>query len=115
MKLKSAIPLQSLLAVLEAQPLTDGAEADLTGCYLSDLLSDVLANAHPGVLWVTIQIHRNVVSVASMKDIAAVLFTCGRKPAPAIIAEAVKEGIILLSTPLTTYEAAGRLWEAGLR
>lgn len=115
MKLKSATKLQSLLSLVQARPLTDLAEANLTGCYISDLLSDVLANAQPGVLWVTIHTHRNVVSVASMKDIAAVLFTCGRKPEAPVIAEAVKEGILLLSTPLTTYEAAGKLWEAGLR
>ena len=111
----SAIPLQSLLSPTQARPLTDLAEASVTSCYISDLLSDVLANAQPGMLWVTIHTHRNVVSVASMKDIAAVLFTCGRKPEEAIIAEAVQAGLLLLSTPLTTYEAAGKLWEAGLR
>ncbi|MGD0251419.1 MAG: DRTGG domain-containing protein [Verrucomicrobiota bacterium] len=115
MKLKSATKLPSLLTVVEARPLTDLAEVDLSGCYISDLLSDVLANAQPGVLWVTIHTHRNVVSVASMKDITAVLFTCGRKPQPAIIAEAAEKGIMLLSTPLTTYETAGKLWKAGLR
>jgi hypothetical protein len=115
MKQRPAIKLQSLLPFIQARPLTDLAEADLTGCYISDLLSDVLANAQPGVLWVTIHTHRNVVSVASMKDIAAVLFSCGRKPEAAIIAEAVEKGILLLNTSLTTYEAAGKLWEAGLR
>ena len=115
MKLPSAIKLQSILSLVQARPLTEQAEAEIGGCYISDLLSDVLAHAQPGVLWVTIQTHRNVVSVASMKDIAAVLLTCGRKPEPAIIAEAMEEGIVLLSTPLTTYEAAGKLWEAGLR
>jgi hypothetical protein len=29
--------------------------------------------------------------------------------------EAQEEGIVLLATPLSTYEAAGKLWEAGLR
>jgi hypothetical protein len=115
MKLPPPTKLQSLLALAQASPLTERSQAELTGCYISDLLSDVLANAQPGMLWVTIHTHRNVVSVASMKDIAAVLFTCGRKPEAAIIAEAVKEGILLLTTPLTTYEAAGKLWEAGLR
>ena len=115
MKLKSAAQLPPLLTAVEAQPLTDPAEFELTGCYISDLLSEVLANAQPGVLWITIQIHRNVVSVASMKDISAVLFTRGRKPEPAVIAEAAGKGIVLLSTPLTTYETAGRLWKAGLR
>ena len=115
MKPQATTKLQSLLSVAQARPLTEQAEANLTGCYISDLLSDVLANAQPGMLWVTIHTHRNVVSVASMKDIAAVLFTCGRKPEAAIIAEAVEEGILLLTTPLTTYETAGKLWEAGLR
>jgi predicted transcriptional regulator len=49
------------------------------------------------------------------EDIAAVLFTCGRKPEAAIVAEAVEKGIMLLSTPFSTYEAAGKLWKAGLR
>jgi hypothetical protein len=115
MKPKTATKLPSILSVVGAQPLTDLTEVELTGCYISDLLSDVLANAQPGVLWVTIHIHRNVLSVASMKDIAAVLFTCGRKPEAAIVAEAVEKGIMLLSTPFSTYEAAGKLWKAGLR
>jgi hypothetical protein len=115
MKLKSATKLPALLTCVEARPLTDLAEVELKGCYISDLLSDVLANAEPGVLWVTIQIHRNVLSVASMKDINAVLFTCGRKPEPDIITEAREKGIMLLNTPLTTYETAGKLWKAGLR
>ena len=115
MKTDSVINLPSILALVQADPLTKSAGASLTGCYISDLLSDVLAKARPGVLWVTIQTHRNVVSVASMKDIAAVLFTCGRKPQAAIIAEAARENIWLLNTPLTTYETAGKLWEAGLR
>ena len=115
MNLKSDADLQSFLALIQAGPLISPAGVELTGCYISDLLSDVLANARPGVLWVTIQTHRNVVSVASMKDIAAVLFTCGRKPGAAVIAEAAGENIWLLNTTLTTYEAAGKLWEAGLR
>lgn len=115
MKSKPDKKLESILSLVQARPLTELAGASLAGCYISDLLSDVLANADPGVLWVTIHTHRNVVSVASMKDIAAVLFTCGRKPEAAIIAEAAKAGILLMTTPLTTYETAGRLWETGLR
>jgi hypothetical protein len=107
--------LQFLLPVIQAQPLTKVADAELAGCYLSDLLSDVLAHALPGVLWVTIQTHRNVVSVAAMKDIGAVLFTCARKPDAAVVAEAEQEGVVLLTTPLTTHQAAGKLWEAGLK
>lgn len=109
------VELKTLLTLLQAAPLTDGATANLTGCYISDLLSDVLAHAEPGVLWVTIQTHRNVVSVATMKDVSVVLITCGRRPDAQVVAEAQEEGVVLLATPLTTYEAAGKLWEAGLR
>lgn len=115
MTMSAPIKLSSLISKLQAQPLTDAAEAEIRGCYISDLLSDVLAHTGPGVLWVTIQTHRNVVSVASMKDVPAVLITCNRQPDPAIIMEAEEEGIVILSTPLSTYEAAGKLWEAGLR
>jgi hypothetical protein len=111
----TSLKLQPLLAALQAEALTDSFPEAITGCYISDLLSDVLAHAEPGVLWLTIQSHRNVVSVAATKDIAVVLFTCGRRPEPEIIAEAEEEGVALLTTRLSTYEAAGKLWEAGLR
>jgi predicted transcriptional regulator len=107
--------MKTLWEQLQAEPLTDHVPEKITGCYISDLLSDVLARARPGVLWVTVQIHRNVVSVAAMKDIAAVLITGGRKPDAATIAEADEAGVALLATPLSTYEAAGKLWEAGIR
>jgi predicted transcriptional regulator len=107
--------LEELLAQIQGQRLTGSDEIQIGGCYISDLLSDVLARAQPGVLWVTIQTHHNVISVAATKDIAAVLFTCDRRPDAGIIAEAEEQGIALLSTPLSTFEAAGKLWEAGLR
>lgn len=107
--------IQDLLSVLRAEPLTGSTDREIHGCYVGDLLSDVLANAKPDALWITIQTHRNVVSVASMKDMAAVLFASGRKPDTAVIAEAEEEGILLLATPFSPFEVAGKLWEAGLR
>lgn len=107
--------MKTLWKSLQAEPLTDQVPQNIAGCYISDLLSDVLARAEPGMLWVTVQVHRTVVSVAATKELAGVLITCGRKPDPATIAEADEAGIALLATPLSTYEAAGKLWEAGIR
>ena len=115
MKTPTLSKFQPLIATLRAEPLTDRLPESVTGCYISDLLSDVLAHAEPGMLWVTIQTHRNVVSVAATKDVTTVLFTCGRRPTTDVVAEAEEEGIALLATRLTTYEAAGKLWESGLR
>lgn len=109
------VKLEELLPLLKADLLTESVQTDISGCYISDLLSDVLAHAQPGVLWVTVQTHRNVIAVAATKDLTAVLFTCDRKPEPSIVVEAEEQGIALMSTSLTTYEAAGKLWEAGLR
>jgi len=106
---------QDIIRLLRAELLTGSADTEVCGCYVGDLLSDVLASAKPDVLWITIQVHRNVVSVASMKDISTVLITCGRKLDTQTIAEARQAGVTVLSTPLTTYEAAGKLWETGLR
>lgn len=107
--------IHRLLEITQAELLTGSADVQVHGCYVGDLLSDVLASAKPDVLWVTIQVHRNVVSVASMKDIPAVLITRGRKLDSQTIAEAEESGVTVLSTPLSAYDAAGRLWEAGLR
>jgi len=107
--------MKTFWEVVWAEPLTDHVPESVAGCYISDLLSDVLAHAQPGVLWLTVQVHRNIVSVAATKDIAAVLITCGRKPDSAVVVEADEAGIALLTTPLSTFEAAGRLWEAGVR
>jgi hypothetical protein len=115
MKLNTDMELPDILLAIRATTLTSAPECNIQSCYISDLLSDVLASAKPGMLWVTVQVHRNVVSVAATKDIAAVLFTCGRQPDASVIAEAEEEGIALLATPLTTYEVAGKLWEAGIR
>lgn len=115
MNVSSPMKLSSLMAAVNAKPLTRQKEKDIAGCYISDLLSDVLARAQPGVLWLTVQAHRNVVSCAATKDIGAVLLTCGRKPDPEVVAEADENDVILLSTPLKTFEAAGKLWEAGLK
>ncbi|MBM3860047.1 MAG: serine kinase [Verrucomicrobia bacterium] len=107
--------IKDLIGCLQAELLTGSADTQVCGCYAGDLLSDVLASAKPDVLWITIQVHRNVVSVASMKDISTVLITRGRKLDSQTIAEAEQSGVTVLSTPLSSYEAAGKLWETGLR
>jgi hypothetical protein len=107
--------IKDILGPLHAELLTGDADTQVRGCYVGDLLSDVLASAKTDVLWITIQVHRNVVSVASMKDIAAVLIARDRKLDPQTLAEAEDSGVTILSTPLSCYEAAGKLWEIGLR
>ena len=84
-------------------------DSDVTGEYCGDLLSHVLAKATPGDLWITIQHHTNVVAVAQVAELAAILIADGRLPSEETLARAKDGGIILLGTSESSFEIAGRL------
>ncbi len=90
-------------------------EVEVKGGYASDLLSDVIGNAKEGYLWVTLQTHANILAVAKLKDIAAILLVNSRKPDADTLEKAEKEGIVLLESDLSTFELVGRLYEMGIR
>ena len=48
-----------------------GLDREVTGGYVSDLLSDVMGHTSEGELWITLQSHANVVAIASLKELAA--------------------------------------------
>jgi hypothetical protein len=111
--------LAEIVDTLELEQLTpqlaDATSAEVTRGYASDLLSDVLAHAPAGGLLVTLQVHLNVVAVASHADLCGVVFTCDRRPDDEVVAKAVEEGVALFATPADTFEVAGRLHELGVR
>ncbi len=88
----------------------EGLGREVTGGYTSDLLSDVMGHAAAGSVWVTIQTHRNVTAIASLKDISAVIITCGEQPGEDTMAQSNEEGVPFLGTTLSTYELTGRLY-----
>ena len=82
--------------------------------YASDLLSDVLANGEEGDLWITLQIHQNIVAVASMKNLAGIILVNGREPEEDTIEKAQAENIVIMVTEMPTFELVGRLYELGI-
>jgi hypothetical protein len=106
--------LAEALGLQELTPPTDGA-GDITHGYASDLLSDVLAHAPEGGVLVTLQVHLNVIAVASHAGLRAVIFSCGRMPDDDILERAAGEGLTLFSSEADTFELVGRLYELGLR
>ena len=82
--------------------------------YASDLLSDVIAHAEEGDVWITLQVHMNIVAVASMKDLAGIILIGGRKPNRDTVEKASEEGIPILTSDLPAYELIGRLYAAGI-
>ncbi len=87
----------------------------VTGGYVSDLLSDVIARAEEGDVWITVQRHVNIVAVARLKGLAGVVLVGGREPDPDTLARADQEAVPLVTTPLGAFEAAGRLYHLGVR
>jgi len=92
----------------------DMLDRTVCGGYASDLLSDVIAHAKKGDVWITLQVHPNIVAVAVLKEIAGVIFVNEREPEKETIDKAKAEGIPLFSSTLTAYEIAGRLYERGI-
>ncbi len=90
-----------------------GLDRDVKGGYCGDLLSDVMARAPIGSIWLTVQGHLNIVAVAVLREMAAVVITGGREPDPETLQKAEQEGLPLLRTTLSAFELAGRLYPAG--
>jgi serine kinase of HPr protein (carbohydrate metabolism regulator) len=87
---------------------------EISGGYASDLLSDVLANSKEGNIWITLQIHQNIVAVASMKDLAGIVLVNGREPEPETVKKAEAENIPVMVSKLPTFELVGKLYNLGV-
>jgi hypothetical protein len=88
---------------------------EVGGGYASDLLSDVMAHAQDGDAWITRQRHVNTVAVAQLKNLAGIVIVNGRQPEADMAARAAEHGVAIVTTPLTAFDAAGRLYAQGLR
>ena len=93
---------------------SQGLEREVSGGYASDLLSDVMAGAEPGAVWVIIQVHQNVVAVAVLKELGAVLLAGGRQPDADALAKADEEGVPILLSQQNAFTLAGKLYALGL-
>jgi hypothetical protein len=91
-----------------------GLERDVTGGYAGDLLSDVMAHSSQGQVWVTIQVHINIVAVAVLKEHAAIIIANGRTPAAETLHKAAEERVAILTSALPAFEICGRLRALGV-
>lgn len=86
-------------------------ETEVNGAYVSDLLSDVMGNASEGQLWITLQTHQNVMAIASLKELAAVILVKGFEPDEDTIQHSIEEGIPVLGSDMGTFELSGKLYQ----
>jgi hypothetical protein len=88
---------------------------EVTGGYVSDLLSDVIGNSKEGYIWLTIQVHLNIVAVASLKGLSGIILVNNRKPDDETMKKAVQENIPIMTSPSPAFDLVGRLYALGLR
>ncbi len=105
--------ITDIIEALDLKQLAGGAgmAQEVTGGYVSDLLSDVMGHAKEGQLWITLQTHPNIVAIAALKDLAGIIIVRGLVPETDTMGKSNTENIPLLSTELDTFTITGRLFE----
>ena len=91
----------------------EALDREVRGGYVADLLSCVMAGAQPDQLWFTLQTHLNIVAVASLAGVAAVVITENAPVSTETVKRATQEGVILLSSQAPTFETMVKLVKLG--
>ncbi len=96
---------------LDVKTVNVSLQKEVTGVYVSDLLSDVMANSNEGNIWVTLQTHLNIVAVAGLKNLAGIILVNNRQPEKEITEKAESEKVTIMTTSMPAFEVAGRLYQ----
>ncbi len=89
---------------------SNGLDREIEGCYVSDLLSDVMGNADAGNIWITLQTHKNVMAIASLKELACIILVKNLVASEDTLNQSNEEGIPILSTSMETFEITGKIY-----
>ncbi len=107
--------LKELLDKIPMKIVVNGdLEREITGGYVSDLLSHVMANGKEDNVWITLQSHQNIIAVASLVNFSAIIVACGMPIEQNTIEKAKREGITLLSTDEDIYQIVGEIYSLGI-
>ncbi|MEJ2637340.1 MAG: serine kinase [Calditrichia bacterium] len=105
---------RELIEKLNLKPLVKFEHREITGVFVSDMLSDVMAGAKSGNLWVTVQTHKSIVPAGNLVDVSAIIITSKKEVPQETIDLAEKHDIGILSSELPTFELVGKLYGLGL-
>ena len=105
------ITLEKLLSTIPCKVLCDGSDKapEISGGYCCDMLSWVVSRIETGDIWLTILNSINVVAVASLAECACVLLTEDVTMEEAVLQRAAEKNLVILSTSLTSFAAAGAI------
>ena len=95
---------------LKVRSASDRLKNNVTGGYTGDLLSDVMANSHKGDIWITRQVHQNIVAIATLKEHAGIILVNSCEPARDTLEKAVKENVPIMVSNLPAFELTGKIY-----
>ncbi len=108
--------IQDLLPLIQGTVLTEPGDAskDIACGYACDLLSWVMAKGQPGMAWVTVQLHLNVVAVAALHEMSCIILPEELRMEDSALAKAREEGIAVITSPLSAYALCAAMAGAGI-
>ncbi|AEH50157.1 hypothetical protein [Pseudothermotoga thermarum] len=107
--------ISEIVKKLGLQVCCGDCEQEITYGCVGDLLSDVMATAKPNSIWVTVQSHVNIVAVATISGIKAILLCNNHQYSHETLAKAQQEGLCLLRTSKSPFEVVGELYQMGVK
>lgn len=101
---------------LGLKPLTEdcGLERQITGAYCGDLLSWVMSHGSKDNIWVTVQVHPNIVAVAVLVEFSCIIIPEEIEVDKITLEKARQEGIAILHSRDNAYEICGKLKAEGV-
>jgi predicted transcriptional regulator len=106
--------VQELVDKLALEVISGPFTREISGVYVGDLLSNVMAKAGEGNVWITVHGHLNVVAVAGLTQVSAVIVVEGFPVETAAVQKAREKEVTILRTPLTAFDLICKLIELGL-
>ena len=85
-------------------------DAEVSGCYIGDLLSHVMTRAENGNVWITIMTNNNIIAVASLADVPCIIICEGCEVEEYLLNLTKDKGINLFVSEDSEFTVAGKLY-----
>ena len=107
--------VKDLESKLNLKALNEATDTEVVGAFISDMLSDVMAGAKAGNVWVTLQTHKNTIAAANLVDVPAIIVVRGKKVPDDTLQMADRVGVTVFATDMDSFQIAVKLYEAGIK
>lgn len=91
-----------------------GADKELTGAYICDLLSWVMSHGKKGDAWITVQTHSNIIAVAVLLELGCIIVPEGIEVEEDTLRKADDEGVPVFQASQSAYGLAKELCRMGI-